>query len=292
LPISITLPAPNGPIGPGVGVAVTTDFIGPIPVDDYVLGYFSPTSDDNLKITPTNWQWFGTSSGGILGLSNITGATVSAYTGPAPLENDVGRFVVEWRHASGAIQESLSIPAKWTTSQLAQYGDLIGWGTAGASGGFTAADRTEAAQTQANTEVKLPVLGGLADLTRSLADWTTLSHGTFLTRGPVILLEGRGSLPVQVLTGRGLPFGAFFSWFRVPAELGFIDGIAPHYARVLLEIGTVYADGGLNLYRQDLKTFTEDGYFWDWLGKVPPTRLDYFVFPGVQVAWQFMYTKP
>lgn len=292
MPISIGLPIPNGPVGPGVAVAVTTDFIGPIPIDDYVLAYYSPTSDDNLKIQPTSWAWFGTSSGGILGISNITGAPSSAYTGPAPLENDVGRLVVEWRHASGAIQESLSIPAKWTTSQLALYGDLIGWGTAGASGGFTAADRTEAAITQANTEVKLPVLGGIADLGRSLADWTTLSHGTILSRGPVILLSGRGTLELEVLAGRGIPFGAFFSWFTVPAELGFIDGVSPHYARTLFEVATIYADIGLNLYRHDLKEFTEDGYFWDWLGKVPPERLDYYVFPGVVVAWQFMYTKP
>jgi len=189
-------------------VAISTDFIGPIPVDDYVLGYWSPTSDDNLKVQPTNWQWFGTSSGGILGLSNTTGAPVAAYTGPAPLENDLGRFVVEWRHANGTIQESLSVPAKWTTSQLAQYGDLIGWGTAGGTGGFTATDRAEAATTQANTEVALPVLGGIGTFVSSLADWATLSHGTITTRGAVILLQGRGSLVLSDYDAQGVPTAA------------------------------------------------------------------------------------
>jgi len=273
-------------------VAISTDFIGPIPVDDYVLGYWSPTSDDNLKVQPTNWQWFGTSSGGILGLSNTTGAPVAAYTGPAPLENDLGRFVVEWRHANGTIQESLSVPAKWTTSQLAQYGDLIGWGTAGGTGGFTATDRAEAATTQANTEVALPVLGGIGTFVSSLADWATLSHGTITTRGAVILLQGRGSLVLSDYDAQGVPTGCYFAWFTVPAELGFDDGISPHYTKVLFEYSTVYADFGRDLYRADLQRFHEDGYFSDWLMKIAPERIDYWCLPGVVVAWQFMYISP
>lgn len=290
MPVVITVPVADGdPFGPGWRLDITTTTIGPWPVgSQFVASLFATDAGERQvaqEVYPTLEQGVVTNfltTPDALGSQDFLRLQQTIQPG-TPL-----RLVVQ--HFSGSTLESeTSRPVIWDPTQgLTNVVQAI----PSTTGGFTPADRTDLNATVDQTLVTLPVLGGLSNFAAALSDWTQLSHGTILSRGPVQLLSGRGSLPIQVLAGRGIPFGATFSWFTVPAELGFTDGVVPHYTRSLFELSTIYADIGLDLYRQDLKEFHEDGYFWDWLGKVPPERLDYWALPGIVVAFQFMYTKP
>lgn len=156
-----------------------------------------------------------------------------------------------------------------------------------ATGSFTPTDRATLNTTADQTLVQLQSNAAGAPLLSGLADWFTLSHGTQFFRGPVILLSGRGSLDPTAV-GSPWAFGGVFSWFTVPAELGYDDGLVVHYHRVLLELGIVYADGGTDLYTDRRLAFQDDGHFVEWPMLRVPERIDYWVFPGVTVAWQFM----
>lgn len=289
--IDINIPVGQTHWGPGVGFfwerREGTPLGGPFRIE-ITVGSVDPSSRIWTHIEPSRpdirgYLNIGYGEGNVIETFDFQ-ATVKEE---APVALTVNAFTQD-----EAIVDTGSRTLPWAQT-VALHNELaLTRSTGTVQGGFTATDRAEAAETQANTNVSIPVLGGIGDFVRTLADWTTLSHGTVLTRGPVILLSGRGTLPIEVFQGRGVPFGAFFTWHTVPAELGFLDGVVLHYARALFEVSTIYADFGLSEYRQDLKEFHEDGYFWDWLGKVPPERIDYFVLPGVVVAWQWMYTKP
>jgi len=291
-PPSVFQPLPNW-LGPGLTVHWQSNFIGPLPTGSFAtLELWGVANEEVLWNVELAADPDPRNSSRVIGLeTDQTGIQWNA-SNQKTKQGDTVRLLWRLRDGAGLVleQDEVTKPLDTTVGMPRMLRDVEN--TTTAIGGFTATDRANAATTQANTNVQLPVVEGVSALVRSAADWFTLSHGTVLTRGPVQLLQGRGTLPIQVLANRGLPFGATFAWFTVPAELGYMDGVVLHYTRVLFEVSTIYADLGLNEYRQDVKQFTEDGYFWDWLGKVPPERLDYWVLPGVVVAWQFMYTLP
>jgi len=160
------------------------------------------------------------------------------------------------------------------------------------TGGFTATDRANLLTTVDQTQVQIQT-GWPATpvLSNPLADWLNLSHGTLLRRGSVQILEGRGQIDFHP-GGAGLALGGFFSWFRIPANLGRRDGLVPVYTYELLQLGIVYADQGSNLYYDGILGFRYDGVFVKWPPVNAPERVDYWVFPGVQVAWQNMQIGP
>jgi len=280
-------------LGPGITINYRAEFIGPLPTGSFAqLELWGVNNEEVLWNVEVNDPQQVNNGTRVIGLEN-DGIGIQWNAGNQKTkQGDQVRLIYRLRDNNAVVleQDELTLPLD-TTVGLPQLLRDIERST-GTGGGFTATDRAQLNLTQDQTQVTLPILGGLGDFASALSDWTTLSHGTVLSRGPVQLLSGRGSLPVEVLAGRGVPFGATFSWFTVPAELGFLDGVVPHYTRTLFEVSTIYADFGLDLYRSDLREFHEDGYFFEWLGKVPPERLDYWALPGIVVAWQFMYTKP
>jgi len=280
-------------LGPGLTVHWQATFVGPLPTGSFAtLELYGANNEEvlwNIELGTEPDPRIGSK---VIGLEVDQSTIQWNHSNQKTKQGDPVRLLYRLRQPDGTVleQDELTRPLDSTVGLPIILRDIET--TTGAAGGFTASDRTQLNLTQDQTQIRLPVLGGIGDFLAELGDWSQLSHGTVLSRGPVILLSGRGTLEITVLSGRGIPFGAFFSWFTIPAELGFMDGVVPHFNRPLFEVATIYADIGLNEYRQDLKVFTEDGYFWDWLGKVPPERLDYWVLPGVVVAWQFMYTKP
>lgn len=181
---------------------------------------------------------------------------------------DQGELTLPWSNTAGI------------TNELRQIG--------GTQGGFTTTDRLTLNTTADQTQVAIPTnIAGFPNLISPLADWLNLSHGTRFVRGDVQLLSGRGSVNPRPAA---LPwaFGAFFTWFTVPAELGVSDGLQPVYHDELFQIGIVYADLGLNEYYDRLLGYTTDGHFIEWPSQAIPHRIDYWVMPGVTVAWQFM----
>ena len=290
MPAVIIIPQTDGDsFGPGFRIDINTNGIGPWPVGSSFVASLFTTDASERQVSQETYvtQEQSVDTEYLTHPDQLGAQDFMTLQGTLLIGQEL-RLVVQ--HFSGSnLEGETSRLVKWEPTQGLTN---IVQGLPAVTGGFTPADRTDLNATVDQTLVTLPVLGGLADFATALSDWTQLSHGTILSRGPVQLLSGRGSLELQVLAGRGIPFGATFSWFTVPSELGFTDGVVPHYTRSLFELSTIYADIGLDLYRQDLREFHEDGYFWDWLGKVPPERLDYWALPGIVVAFQFMYTKP
>lgn len=289
---SIFQPTPTW-LGPGLTVHWQATFTGPLPVGSFAtLELFGVLNEEvlwNIELVGDPDPRVGTR---VIGLETDGSRIQWNASNQKTKDGDQVRLLYRLFNGSQVVleQDEITLPLDSTVGLPKLLLDVEN--QIGAGGGFTAGDRAILDMSQAQTQVNIPVLGGFGELLSDLADWTTLSHGTILTRGPVQLLSGRGSLPVAPLAGRGLPFGAFFAWFTVPAGLGFTDGVVLHYTRSLFEIAPIYADGGLDEYRSDVREFHEDGVFLEWLGKIPPHRIDYWALPGIVVAWQFMYTKP
>lgn len=136
MPITITVPTQNGPVGPGFTVSGSTS-IGPLPVDDYWVVRVAPTTDDNVTII------YGCKpAGGFNTFSVQIGAqnecTIPVTQAPIGLGQGVAaQLVVQLFHANGVQVESLSIPVTWDGSgMLWFYGNEIAkWGATGTAGG-------------------------------------------------------------------------------------------------------------------------------------------------------------
>lgn len=286
--MSVTLFTPqlNERAGPGYPLTATTDLIGPIPQTAiWVVSFFSTTP--------------GANEGPILSQQ------ISAFAGQHTLDFTIGDLSIPLQPQDG-VQVNVDtgdtvrmvVQLENNALVLDQTSQNQVWDATGrlyaieaattVQGGFTQSDRTELQASQDQTQVRLPVSATPgAELLANLADWFTLSHGTQYVRGPVILLQGRGSLDPTAV-GAPWGFGGTFSWFTVPAEIGRDDGLVPVYHPELLQLGIVYADGGLDLYTDRRIGFHTDGHFIEWPMVRVPERIDYWVYPGVVVAWQFM----
>lgn len=286
MPTILIVPVADGDnFGPGYRINITTDTFGPFPVgsrfevqlyggatfEELVAQETYDTQEQSIdtqfQVHPDQWD--------AVDFLRLQG-----------LINPGTELRLIARHFDGSnLDGQIPRQIKWDpTSGLTN----VVQGSFGAvEGGFTTTDRATLNDTADQTLVQLPSNAAGAPLVSGLADWFTLSHGTQYLRGPVILLSGRGSLDPTAV-GAPWAFGGTFSWFTVPAELGFDDGLVPHYHRVLLELGIIYADGGTDLYTDRRLAFQDDGHFVEWPMLRVPERIDYWVFPGVTVAWQFM----
>jgi hypothetical protein len=279
-------PLPGARIGTGYKIQVSTDFVGPLPVTAIwqILILGGPTfektvlqqqipvqaNQHELAFTLGDPRYPYQPSDG-LGVDIAAGAAV--------------RLLVVLQN-QGTVIDQTSQQQVWDpTGRLFADPGLLAQGTG--QGGFTSTDRQTLNTTADQTLVQLVSNSTGGHFLSGLADWLTLSHGTQFFRGPVILLSGRGSLDPTAV-GAPWAFGGTFSWFTVPAELGYDDGLVPHYHRVLLELGIIYADGGTDLYTDRRVGYQDDGHFVEWPMLRVPERIDYWVFPGVVVAWQFM----
>ena len=102
-----------------------------------------------------------------------------------------------------------------------------------------------------------------------------------------ILISGSGSL----LRPAGGPavnaYGATWSWFTVPQFFGRKPGAAIEYEARMLQVVVVREDAGSDLYMAQLQDSSVEGSYYLW-GVPIPSRIDYNVAPGVEVAWQWL----
>jgi hypothetical protein len=285
VPLTWQTPLAGERTGPGYPVVVSSSLIGPIPSTYQWI--VSIRSTDGREAVLLHQFWNALSFQQVL---NVKLGDLAQPQQPdvgnrvnVPVDGPV-RLFVDLVDQSGQRVDGDVRDAKWDpTGQLfilEQAGGTV-------QGGFTATDRTTIQTTDNATRVEIPTqVTTNPTLSNPLADWLTLSHGTAYVRGDVLLLSGRGELSVH--TPRGVAFGFVFSWFTVPLELGRADGLQPVYAQELFQVGIVYADGGLDLYYDQVHGFQTDGHFVEWPNLRWPERIDYWVYPGVTVALQFM----
>jgi len=274
-------------IGPGYEVSVTSGLVGPIPQNYFWRVAVYSTDGREAVLLSQEWNAFQTQHQLTIVLGDPTVPLQQKLTPNVNvLPNADVRLQVDLVDQSGQRVDGDIRNTKWDpTGRMFVVDDMRVTG----SGSFTPTDRALLEDTQAQTQVALPTeVSARPIFDFPLGDWLTLSHGTQYVRGGVQLLSGRGSLSVHD-PGRGVAFGFVFSWFTVPAELSKRDGLQPVYDASLLDVGIVYADGGLDLYYERLLEFQTDGHFVEWPNLRWPQRIDYWVYPGVVVALQFMH---
>lgn len=293
MPIEISLPAvADLPFGPGASFFFVDTTVGPHPVDDQVtLTLYAP--DGETVLTEAGFvNVTGNSFSGAWLVPTLSAEAWNYIRDASDVETDaLLQLVARRKHADSTLVSQDSVRVKWAPERFVWYQQFYDLFTRGqGQGGFTATDRTTLQTTQDNTRVEMPTeIAAKPTLSNPIADWLTLSHGTAFVRTSVQLLSGRGSLSVH--TPQGVAFGFVFSWFTVPAELGKADGLQPVYDQELFQVGIVYADGGLDLYYDRLLGYQTDGHFVEWPNLRWPERVDYWVYPGVVVALQFMTAR-
>lgn len=155
------------------------------------------------------------------------------------------------------------------------------------SGGFTATDRSEAAQTQAAVQAAFPTqIGGLPDLVLGLGDLFERIGANLIVPAECSDRTGRGSLarPGGALNVNA--YGLTWQFTSIPAAFGRRDGAVAVYHERILQLVRVDKDRAGNAYLgESFDIHTEGGRIVWGLGI--PDQLLYDVTPGcvVQICW-------
>lgn len=290
MPITIAPPVDNLFIGPGSPVNVSTDFIGPIPLDWLWTMEIRRTGDESILSSgesrePLHFvQLFTnvlTSSSGIL--SPHWTPQVPAAAQPA----QSAQLTVRLLNGSGLVQEQTSTPVQWRPEPagVAWVQSLL---PSTITGGFTATDRANLNTVHASVVSSLP-------LTSTVPDVAELGIDQLQSGPPVellgvsadFLLTGRGSID-RVSGDAGIyAYGCRWLIEAAPAGLGKLEGVINLYEQRIVQFVLIKGGaGGFEYTDQVVEDHRGSGQL-TW-GIPFPKRLEFSILPGVTLRFRWL----
>lgn len=271
-------------VGPGSAFTVTSDLIGPIPLE---------------------WRWTvsilwggegaawisSAPADGTHALSSILGTTVGGWSvthtpGVFPPELAEVQITVELVDDGFEVQDSGTLDTLlWTTQ--GNFQREINAEAEGA-GGLTETEELQlAAVGPAITAAFIGTLGEA--ILRGVGDLVLHPPIGFLIEdGDPITLTGRGSLTRPSGLFSVNAFGVTLSFFTIPSGFGFRDGNVLEYQQRIIQLATTHelANGTREVLTEVLDLNT-DGFMWLWRNALPE-RILYDVTPGCVVILRWL----
>lgn len=281
----ITIDAQSEPrLGPGSFFTLTTDFVGPIPLE--WRWQLTILADDEGAAYVTSAPSNGTHS--ISGILATPGGGWSLTHTPGVFPNNGAELTVQLELLDEGFEvqdDGESTVLTWTTQ-----GDFQRQiNTPGGAGeGLTDTQAVQLASIP--TAVTATFLGTLGEaILRGVGDLILHPPISFLIEdGDPLTLTGRGSLtrpsgPIEVNA-----FGATLSFFTIPAGFGFRDGNVLEYHERIVQLATTHelANGSREVLTEVLDLNT-DGFMWLWRNALP-NRILYDVTPGCVVILRWL----
>lgn len=278
----------NTIIGPGVGVTVQTDILGPwllgsawslevrVPVSEYLLSRGSTITNqgiasiwlniDKAQDSTEQPAWFPIPP--VVAIP-VTSTLIARFQSPSNVLIDQGSVSVKWQ---GTPEGVAYVQAKSPVS---------------AQGGFNASDRSKLDLVLGAVRlVSPPALTGGANLAAQVIDLVRGPPRSFLRRFGSLQLAGRGSFSAQP-PGAAHSFGGTWSFVTVPPGYGRDDGQIVEYHRRLVQFAVIRDEATSDEYLDVLEDSHYASQFILW--QFPnPREIDYDVAPGVVVLWEWL----
>lgn len=286
VPITVTNPVPPV-IGPGLVVGVSSDLVGPIPVDWRWIIHIVRRGEEGGGVTigapirtPLDHQQFV-----VIGDQAAEGYTFTVDQTNGLASTEPASVLVELRNALGVVEDSGSSDA-YTWDSTTTLWNL----TTGAAASFSAADRAQLDLVVANTSVPVPaagVLGGVA----VFALWQVLTTGfeRYVSRHGPILISGQGSLDRLSEPFRFDALGMEWRWDTIPDGFGRTLGALDEYGRRIVQFRLVSRDASGQRYQGEVIDSSTEGTRFMW-GLRQPETIEWYVAPGCVVELAILVT--
>lgn len=276
--IEFQTPLVGQPIGPGFVVQVTSDLIGPVPVDSYWEFVLIGGGELDIPILSQRIPYLGATTVFVLGEDGTLGFNVpiqhSAVAQGSPIRlraqlrqpsviHDEGEQTGVYEGVLGA-----NSVIYWRLEQLEAQ----------------AATSTELQVIQQAVAPTIPGLGALGTVAQLL---TGLPMG--LLRRTLIEpdLEGEGELDHQ-LFGLGVAaFGMTWEVVSIPEGYGIQQGAPDYWSRVILKLGLVHTDYDSHAFISTTEQFNDGNRYW-MFNPMLPTRVLYWIAPGVVLRFYWL----
>lgn len=276
--VTFVQPVTGGPFGPGFGVDLDSDFIGPLPSGSFWLVWVATTDDPEDPIqsalipTTSNAKSFVFGRDGLLGdplipatldfaHGNTVSITASLQSPTAVL--DEGTTTVTWDMASGVpfvLQEAIGAAAGLSVDQEAQLEEI---------------DR-----------VVHMDLGGLGRI--GLSELVGLPSAGFTIRQTITPdRSGEGDLDRPGLGLDVAALGLEWEWVVIPPGNGSRSGAPLRQSRRVLDLQLVGTDGATNEYTRSFDSFDVEHLRYTF-NPVGLTRIHYWIEPGSVVRFHWL----
>jgi hypothetical protein len=283
---TITIEVPSAPvIGPGSAVTLINDLVGPIPTDWFYEVEVDVPGNEVLVWNQTRISFGEHVAYLVLGVESSS-STVWPTAQTFPVDGTSVTVRARLLDTSSVIQsEGVRTDLTWTL-QGNPLREILK--EADPPSSLSALQQTQLAAAAGNTQLGFPTsIGGLLQVAAN----TLIAHPPIgvlsLAASPVTLI-GRGSLTRPGLGLNVAAFGAYLSFFTVPAGFGRRDGAVPEFEERILQLATTHMliDDSAEVITeiQDINT---DGFLWLW-GTALPQRILYDVTPGCVVILRWL----
>lgn len=280
--ITITLPAPGDPCGWGYNVQLSTDIIGPFPIDTRWEVRIEPLEDPSILIQYGAKLWTTNTDSVTIG-QETDGSTQALQAQPQVVAGDPARLVARLVSPTTGLLDTGSTNIVYEPQNGIPWG-LVTTGSVPVGGGFTEADRIVLMGTQKGLSDWI-IWDLVGELVPDLLEFIRGKIGTKYSKVQYTPdSDGAGNLSRPAVS-------PFFRWVGIeweivgrPAGFGLDEGNPP----------TTEIDWGqLSYMRQNAdasfsasETFYERRVFAQWVwGTEEPDHVAFFIMPGLVVRF-------
>jgi len=289
VPITITPPIDNLFVGPGTQIRVSTDFIGPFPIDSSWQIFITPRTGEGNIANGANYP---VTHQAILqpnifiqeGGSSVVQWPVPLPAPAAPIQQATA--TIRLMQGNSTVLEQTSTPVQWYPDPAAvAYVQSLERGSA--SGGFTSIDRSVLNAVLPAVRTLLPAaLPGGPQVLMQAIDLVRGPPRSLLRPFGSQLISGRGTLGAQP-PGALHSFGGTWQIAVVPAGYGKDDGTVTEWGRRMGQFAVIREGAGDDLYIDVLEDSHRGNDYILW--QFPnPTQINYDIAPGVQILWEWL----
>lgn len=282
--VTVSMPLPGQPLGPGTIIQARTS-LESLPVGSYWGLFVSRTPDlwvlsagSNRQMTHDTTMW-----PGVFVQETGTKAIEWYEQPPALADPQTAELTVQVRDVADQVLDTLPVPVVWKPDVAA-----IAWlqnlqRTQVVNGGFTAADRAELQVVKQS--VSMDVGGGII---RGVIDTIGGLPPNFLQRVPIEPPRtGSGTLTRPAGNLSTAANGLAWEVTNVAPGIGIDEGAPDRLELVGLELRYVLTlSDGFTFTANHVATQERFGA-WPW-GFVTPSRVDYWIVPGVTVQFSWL----
>jgi hypothetical protein len=285
VPITINWPPTNGPIGPGYTISVTSDFVGPIPVDAWwTVAVLEPGEETHTVV----FQRFPIGSSDhelqcVVGDLTVPFQDLLTQHQQIPQDTSL-TLLVTLDDESGTIDEG-SDTVKWDGTgrlfaQVATQSTL--------TPGLTAPQEAKIDAIQESMAVDFQQLTGVGgNVVRTLGQLVDSPPDTLLCAQSPVDISGIGTLNHPFLTFTVGAYGGYIELLDVPPELGITPGVAIEWTERLGQFVVIRHPTSGNEYRDPIVDFHTD-HTRIRFSPFNTSRIEYALMPGVVVRWWWL----
>lgn len=284
MPITITVLPPDGRVGPGLPIGLTSDVFGPFPTDtQWHLRILGGTTGEAI-ITESSQAWTGNIQTFIPQLEQGFGWSFPQTMPAAGSPIRVTAEIID----RGIVQDAGSRTAVW--EPLGGLGQTIfAKSSTGGGGGLSETQALQLSNASLGTTRQWQIAPDVSSISH-LAD--LIAHpplGLICKSGPAVELSGRGELAVTDAFGGWMTYGAWWQFIQVPPGTGVYEGIVPRYQGRLMQLATVHpiCITGSDLVYSELLDVDYEQVAWFW-SQANPLRVVYDLRPGVVASWRWL----